>query len=106
MIEIGDLVRIRNSALKSSLFRRTRGFKRFRLKQVIARVTAIEENYDWRNRHLNRIVTLDVLDPGHFYRGQWKLSSDWLVVHRKHKNPVICNNTNGAVTVSRSRYTQ
>ncbi len=93
MIEVGDLVRIKNSALKAT-FGRTRWKKKvrsFRGKQIIARVIRIEENYDWKIRRLHRLVTLDVKNPSSIFKiygwkeKLWQLDSSWLIVHRKLK---------------------
>jgi hypothetical protein len=95
MIEVGDLVRIKNKELKGLILGRTRWnkkqYKRFRGKQIIARVIRIEETYDWRARRLHRLVYLDVRDPSSLIKKYgWeprlcRLDSSYLVVHRKYK---------------------
>jgi hypothetical protein len=101
MIEVGDLVRVKNSALRAGnnifgSFTRTRwkGYKRFRGKQTIARVVRIEESYDWRSKRLHRLVTLDIPDPSPLFKDRpprlWQLDAAWLVVHRKFKKDKRC----------------
>jgi hypothetical protein len=114
MIEVGDLVRIKNKYLRASgesaldgLFSRIRKWKyknrtkadgspkpwRYRGKQRIAKVVRIiSHTYEWRYKKWNTIVELDLPDP--LMGGRNKIiSTDYLAVHRKgHKGPVHHSN--------------
>jgi hypothetical protein len=89
MIQVGDLVRFKNSALKASnimgLFGRTRWkkYKRFRGKQRIAKVLSMNEEWDWKTRRYNKIVVLDI--PDMWGRYNMVISAHYLVLHRKQQ---------------------
>lgn len=98
MIEVGDLVRIKNSALRAdgntlSSFNRTRykrGYKHLRGPQIIARVTQVfNDKWDWRNRTHNRIVELDIVDTRWasttIKSRKMMLSTHWLAILQKRK---------------------
>lgn len=93
MIEVGDLVRLKNNALHIhglQPFGRTRWKKkhrRFRGKQIVARVTKVlVDSWDWENKQHNRIVELDV--PGTFDPGRnIQVSTSWLSVIHKERKP-------------------
>ena len=89
MIEVNDIVRLKNEAIaaKESFAccgrtRWKRGYKRFRGKQKIARVLRIvDDSWDWRSRRHNRIVELDI--PSGFGRFNKQMSTQWLAVVKK-----------------------
>jgi hypothetical protein len=106
MIEVGDLVRIKNKYLKAdigAIFSRWRksGHNRkadgswkpmkYRGKQVIAKVLRIAvKEYDWRSKSWRIVVELDVPER-HSFGGRPRnmlVSTDFLVVHRKGNGSV------------------
>lgn len=93
MIEVGDLVRIKNCHLRATgegfatLFqRRRRDWKMFRGRQVVARVIRIAQmdQFDMTGRWNGRLVEVDCpLRAGEIGRSIY--SEFWLQVHRKHR---------------------
>jgi hypothetical protein len=103
MIQVGDLVRIKNENLRPDLgslfsrWRRSSKIRRadgsckplkYRGKQKIAKVLRIvKSGYNWRNKSWNTIVELDIPERHSFGEPRNMLiSTDFLVVHRKGKS--------------------
>lgn len=101
MIEVGDLVRIKNKHLKAdigAIFSRWRWLKsgqnrkadgslkpmKYRGKQVIAKVLRIAiKEYNWRSKSWRIVVELDVPESFGGRTRNMLVSTDLLVVHRK-----------------------
>ena len=94
MIEVGDLVRLKNSAIRAkgfcNPFGRTnykrRDWRHFRGKNFVARVVrVVSDTWDWRSKKHNRIVELDIPDRHWPSKFRETLSTDWLAIVAKGK---------------------
>ena len=94
-IQVGDLVRFKNSAIAAKhpcapcgRTRYKRGYKHFRGKQEAAKVLRIlQDHWDWRSKTHNRIVELDT--PDKWLKNRNKVISTHLlaVVKKAKKTP-------------------
>jgi len=89
MIEINDLVRFSNDYLSKgkmglgNLHGRNYFKNRRRGKQIVSRVIRIvREDWDWRNKHYNVVVELDI--PDRYACVTTQISTHWLHIVRKH----------------------
>ena len=90
MIEVGDLVRIKNKFLRASnmlscMSRRGKSFKKYRGRQAIARIVRLVHpgGFDIRGRWCGAIYELDT--PCRFGSGRNIVNEFWLQLHRKNR---------------------
>lgn len=90
MIQVGDLVRIKNRHLRPSnifscMTRRGRSFKKYRGRQIISRVIRLVHRggFDRSGKWTGAVYELDT--PGRFAFGRNILNEHWLQLHRKNR---------------------